>query len=184
MYKKKTLLCSFSVFNLTIIAIVSALGVATKPIVVPLVHIVTGPLFIPGGAIAGGFYMMWIVIGVGLVKKFGTGTLIGIVQAILVVATGAMGSHGIMSIVSYTLPGICVDIVFLFAKNKNYNVLHYVFGCMFANVIGTFISNMMFFRLPNLAVTLMLSSAALSGAVGGVIAYSIIKSLEKMNINL
>lgn len=184
MYKKKTLLYSFSVFNLTIIAIVSALGVATKPIVVPLVHIVTGPLFIPGGAIAGGFYMMWIVIGVGLVKKFGTGTLVGIVQAILVVATGAMGSHGIMSIVSYTLPGICVDIVFLFAKNKNYNVLHYVFGCMFANVIGTFISNMMFFRLPNLAVTLMLSSAALSGAVGGVIAYSIIKSLEKMNINI
>ncbi len=184
MYKKKTLLYNFSVFNLTIIAIVSALGVATKPIVVPLVHIITGPLFIPGGAIAGGFYMLWIVIGVGLVKKFGTGLLIGIVQAILVIATGAMGSHGIMSIVSYTLPGLCVDLVFLLAKNKNYNILHYVFGCMFANILGTFISNIMFFRLPSLAVMLMLSSAAFSGAVGGIIASSIIKGLEKMNINI
>jgi energy-coupling factor transport system substrate-specific component len=184
MYKKKTLLYKFSVFNLTIIAIVSALGVATKPIVVPLIHIITGPLLIPGGAIAGGFYMMWIVIGVGVVKKFPTGTLIGIVQAILVIATGTMGSHGIMSIVSYTLPGLGVDIAFLFAKNKNYNILHYVFACMFANVIGTFISNIMFFRLPSLAVIFILSSAAMSGAIGGIIACSIIKSLEKMNINI
>lgn len=184
MYKKKTLLYNFSVFNLTIIAIVSALGVATKPIVVPLAHVITGPLLIPGGAIAGGFYMLWIVIGVGLVKKFGTGMLIGVVQAILVIATGAMGSHGIMSIVSYTLPGLGVDFVFLFAKNKNYNVLHYVIGCIFANIIGTFMSNIMFFRLPSVAVTLMLSSAALSGAIGGVLASSIIKGLEKMNINI
>lgn len=183
MYKKKTLLSSFSVFNLTIIAVISALGVATKPIVVPLVHVVTGPLFIPGGAIAGGFYMLWIVIGMGLVKKFGTGTLIGIVQSILVIATGTMGNHGIMSIISYTLPGIAVDLVFLFSKNKNYNVLHYVFGCMAANVTGTLISNIMFFRLPYITVIFIISSAALSGAIGGLIANSIIKGLEKININ-
>lgn len=47
----------FSIFQLVIISVVAALGVATKPIIVPLVHIITGPLFIPGGAIAGGFYM-------------------------------------------------------------------------------------------------------------------------------
>ena len=97
---------------------VSALGIATKPIVVPLVHIITGPLFIPGGAIAGGFYMFWIVLGAGIVKKSGTGTLIGIVQGILVIATGTMGTHGIMSIVSYTLPGIVTDLIFMFSINN------------------------------------------------------------------
>ena len=71
--KEKRFLSSFSVYNLILIAVVSSLGVATKPIVVPLVHVVTGPLFIPGGAIAGGFYMFWIVLGIGLVKKRGTG---------------------------------------------------------------------------------------------------------------
>ena len=184
MKKEKTLLSNFSVFNLTIIAVISALGVATKPIVVLLVHVVTGPLFIPGGAIAGGFYMLWIVIGAGMVKKFGTGTLIGIVQSILVIATGTMGNHGIMSIVSYTMPGLVVDLVFFFSKNKNYNVLHYVFGCLAANVTGTLISNIMFFRLPYITVIFILSSAALSGIIGGLIASSIIKGLDKLNINL
>lgn len=173
---------NYSVFNLIIIAVVSALGIATKPIVVPLVHIITGPLFIPGGAVAGGFYMFWLVLGAGIVKKPGTGTLIGLVQGILVIATGTMGTHGIMSLISYTLPGIAVDIIFLFSKNKKYNSLHYVFGCMVANVTGTLISNILFFRLPFATVILILSAAALSGTLGGLIAYSISKSLEKMNI--
>lgn len=184
MNHSKSLLHNFSVFNLIIIAMVSALGVATKPIIVPLIHIISGPLFIPGGAIAGGFYMLWIVLGAAIVKKFGTGTLIGIVQSILVIASGIMGTHGIMSLVSYTLPGIMVDIIFLFSKNKNYNILHCLFGCMVANITGTMISNILFFRLPTTMVVLVLSSAALSGAIGGLIAYSILKGLSKINLNL
>ncbi|WP_313343340.1 ECF transporter S component [Sedimentibacter sp.] len=180
----KSFLSNFSVFNLIVIAMLSGLGVATKPIIVPLVHIISGPLFIPGGAVAGGFYMFWIVLGAAIVKKTGTGTLIGIVQSILVIATGAMGTHGIMSLVSYTLPGMMVDIVFLFSKDKSYNILHCLFGCMAANVTGTLISNIMFFRLPPVTVALILSSAALSGAIGGIIAYSIIKGLKKINIIL
>lgn len=177
-------LSKFSVFDLVIIAVVSALGIATKPIIVPLVHIITGPLFIPGGAIAGGFYMMWIVLGAGFVKKLGTGTLIGIVQSILVIATGIMGTHGIMSLISYTLPGIVVDIVFFFSREKKYNILHYVFGCMAANVTGTLITNILFFRLPGATVVLILSSAALSGAIGGIIVSSINRVLERVRINL
>jgi ABC-type thiamin/hydroxymethylpyrimidine transport system permease subunit len=180
--EKKRFLSKFSVYNLIIIALVSALGIATKPIVIPLVHIITGPLFIPGGAVAGGFYMFWLVLGAGMIKKTGTGTLIGLVQAILVIATGTMGTHGIMSIISYTLPGLLVDIIFIFSKNKKYSSLHYVFGCMAANVTGTLISNILFFRLPYVTLILILSAAGLSGAVGGLIAFSISKSLEKMNI--
>ncbi|NYB74414.1 MULTISPECIES: ECF transporter S component [Sedimentibacter] len=180
----KSFLSNFSVFNLIIIAMLSGLGVATKPIIVPLVHIISGPLFIPGGAIAGGFYMFWIVLGAAIVKKTGTGTVIGIVQSILVIATGTMGTHGIMSLISYTLPGMMVDIVFLFSKDKNYNILHSLFGCMAANVTGTLISNIMFFRLPAVTIALVLSGAALSGAIGGIIAYSIMKGLKKINIIL
>lgn len=184
MKSRKRILSNFTVFDLVIIAVISALGVATKPIVVPLVHIITGPLFIPGGAIAGGFYMLWVVLGAGYVKKFGTGTLIGIVQSILVIATGAMGTHGVMSLISYTFPGLATDMIFLLSKDKNYNVLHYIFGCMAANVTGTLISNLLFFRLSSITVILLLSSAALSGAVGGLIALSLIKGLENINMNL
>ena len=184
MKSKNTILSKFTVFDLVIIGIISALGVATKPIIVPLVHIITGPLFIPGGAIAGGFYMLWIAIGIGYVKKFGTGILIGIVQGILVIVTGTMGTHGIMSMISYTLPGLATDLVFSLSKDKKYNIFHYVFGCMAANVTGTLISNILFFRLPWITLILLLSTAALSGALGGLIALSLIKSIEKLNIDL
>ena len=184
MKAKNRVLNRYSVFDLVIIALVSALGIATKPIIVPLIHIITGPLFIPGGAVAGGFYMLWIVLGAGLVKKKGTGTLIGIVQSILVIATGAMGTHGIMSIISYTLPGIAVDLIFMISSGKNYNILHYVFGCMLANICGTLVANILFFRLPLVTVIFVCSSAALSGAIGGLIAYSINKTLDKINIVL
>ena len=184
MNREKSLLGNYTVFDLVIIAIISSLGIATKPIIVPLVHILTGPLFIPGGAIAGGFYMLWIVLGIGYVKKIGTGTLIGVVQSILVIASGAMGTHGIMSIISYTCPGIVADLVFLVCRNKKYTVMHYIFGCMAANITGTAISNLLFFRLPSTVLLLLFSSAALSGAIGGLIASNIVKSLESVKLNI
>lgn len=180
--KKRISLKGFSSFDLVVIAIVSALGIALKPIIVPLIHIITGPLFIPGGAIAGGFYMLWIVLGIGYVKKFPTGALVGIVQGLLVIITGAMGTHGIISIISYTLPGLVADIVFLFSKDKNYTILHYMLGCLCANVTGTIISNILFFRLPGLALLLLLSAASLSGAIGGIIAWNLLRALEKIDL--
>ncbi|MFZ3132128.1 MAG: hypothetical protein WA125_13815, partial [Desulfosporosinus sp.] len=69
------LLARYSVFDLIIIAMMSALGIATKPVIEPLAHIVTGPLFIPSGVVAGGFYMMWLVLAMGLTGIRGTATL-------------------------------------------------------------------------------------------------------------
>ena len=95
-----------------------------------------------------------------------------------------MGTHGVMSLASYTIPGIVVDIIFLFSKDKSFNILHYVFGTMAANVSGTLIANILFFRLPKVTVVLVLASAALSGVIGGIIVWSINQGLEKIEINL
>lgn len=174
----------FSIFELVTIAVVAALGVATKPIVVPLVHIITGPLFIPGGAIAGGFYMLWIILGIGFIKKPWTGTIIGLVQGIIVIATGTIGSHGMMSLLSYTLPGLAADLVFLVSRNSKYSLFHFIFGCMAANITGTLISNLLFFRLPAAMLMVLVSGAALSGALGGVIAWNLLKALDKLGLDL
>lgn len=173
----------FSIFQLVIISVVAALGVATKPIIVPLVHIITGPLFIPGGAVAGGFYMFWIVLGIGLVKIKGTGTLIGIIQGLLVIITGAMGTHGILSIVSYTLPGLAADLVFLFSGKNKHNIIQFIIASMAANVVGTLISNAMFFRLPLETLLILITGAALSGALGGVLAWNILHGINKLNLD-
>lgn len=86
----------FTTFDFILMALMAALGIATKPIIVPLTHMITGPLFVPGGAVAGGFYMMWIALAAGLVGKRGAATITAIIQALIVVATGTFGSHGLV----------------------------------------------------------------------------------------
>lgn len=169
----------FSMFDLIIIALMATLGIATKPVIVPLVRIITGPLLIPGGALAGGFYMMWLVIAAGLVGKVGAATLVAIVQAILVMATGIFGTHGIASLVTYILPGIAADFVFLFARRQKYNFGHYFLAGVAANITGTFLVMVVFFKLPLIPLLFALSCGALSGGLGGLIAYNVVKRFEK-----
>ena len=170
----RKLLSRFSTFELVPLALMACLGIATKPIIVPLTHIITGPLFIPGGVIAGGFYMMWIVMGVALVQKYGAASIIAAVQAVVVMALGIYGTHGFLSLFTYILPGLAVDLVLLFSRHRGCCL-----GCCFAagiaaNASGTVLVNFVFFRLPLIPLLLSVSSAALSGGVG-IIAFSVVK---------
>lgn len=101
-----------------VIGLTAALGLASKPIVVPITHLITGPLFIPGGAVAGGIYMMWIVLGASLVGKRGAATLIALTQGLIVMLTGSFGTHGVISLITYGLPGLMVDLVFILLRKK------------------------------------------------------------------
>lgn len=178
----KKLVNRFSVFELIIIALMATLGIATKPVIVPLVHIITGPLYIPGGAIAGGLYMMWIILGVGLIGKVGVATLISLVQSIIVISLGIYGTHGIMSFVTYIIPGIAVDIFLLISDCRDISLGGLFISGILANLSGTFLVNLVFFRLPLVPLILALSAAALSGGIGGIISYIILKKLKKNGI--
>jgi len=179
--KKKGFLSSFSVFNIIIIAMCAALGIAVKPILVPLIHIITGPLFIPGGAVAGGFYMLFIVVAVGLTGKTGAATITCAVQAILVLVTGVIGSHGILSLITYILPGMMVDLLLIVIRHRGCCGLCCFFAGLIANLTGTFLSNVVFFRLPYIPLMLTLFAGALSGGFGGLIAWGIIKMIRGVN---
>ena len=174
------LLKTFRVYELILIALMAALGIATKPIIVPLTHLITGPLFIPGGSVAGGFYMFWIVLAAGLVGKRGTATMTAFVQALIVVTTGFFGSHGLVSILTYTIPGLAIDLIFLIFKRKWTNSYEFFAAGVIANLAGTYLTNLVFFRLPMLPLLMSLASGILSGGLGGIIAYSIYRSLTMM----
>lgn len=170
----------FSLYDLIIIAMVSALGVATKPIIVPLAHIITGPLFIPSGAVAGGFYMMWLVLGYGITGKRWTMTLIGFVQAILVMGTGIVGSHGALSLFTYTAPGILADLGLLLIGHRVCCLPCAFLAGMLANTAGTVMVNFVYFRLPVVPLVLSFSAACLSGGLGGVVAFQILRQIRKL----
>lgn len=172
----------FSLYELVIMAVMAALGVALKPILVPLAHIVCGPLMIPAGALAGGLYMMWIIIGYGFVKKPGTAVIICVIQALLVLFTGVIGSHGIMSLMTYILPGVAVEVLLLLIRHRCCCAGCCAFAGIVANIAGTAAVNVVFFKAPGVYLILILSVAALSGLVGGLIAWQLIQLFDKYNL--
>ncbi len=178
----KGLFRKFTVRDLVLIAAMAALGIAIKPVVVPLAHLISTPLMIPGGALAGGLYMMWIVVAFGLTGKHGTATLVGLVQAILVMITGISGSHGAMSLLSYTMPGILVDVVFLILRRGIDSMPLSLLAGILANVAGTVCVNFIFFSLPLIPMLLSLCVAAFSGGVGGVLSWLLLEALSRYGI--
>ncbi len=176
------LLRKFSIYELVLIAVMAALGIAVKPVVVPVAHLIAGPLMIPSGALAGGFYMLWLVVGFGLTGKYGTGTLISFVQALMVIFMGAAGSHGIMSLFSYTAPGIFMDLIlFLIGHRVCCRPCAFIAGAA-ANFSGTFAVNLIFFRLPPVFLLMTMGIALLSGGMGGLLSWELLKILKKFGL--
>ena len=126
--------------------------------------------------------MIWIVLGVGLINKIGVATIIASVQAIMIVSLGIFGTHGIMSFLTYIIPGLAVDILLILVRYRNPWLCNFFLCGMMANLSGTFLDIVIFFRLPFVTLILILSSAALSGGVGGIIAYTMINKLGQQGI--
>jgi len=171
----------YSSQDLLYIAILSALGFAIKPIVTPLVHIISAPLMIPGGSLAGGFYMMWLALAVVMVNKPGAAFLVGLVQAIVMISLGYFGNHGAVSLISYTLPGVAAEIAaFMFRKKDSLAAQTSI--CTAANIIGALIVTILIMRLALIPLLISIIAAAISGISGGIISFFLIKKLKKYRL--
>jgi len=108
----------------------------------------------------------------------GAASLIALTQGIIVVITGSFGTHGVISILTYGIPGITLDLIFILL-NKRYNQpIDFFLAGVIANLSGTYLSNLVFFRLPLIPLALSLSTGALSGGLGGLLAYMIFKKVK------
>ena len=173
---------SFSIKDLILIAAMAALGIGVKAVVTPIIQLASAPLFIPGGSLAGGLYMMWLVVAAGITGKRGAASLTGLIQAILVLLTGVGGSHGFLSLVSYTLPGIAIDFWLLISRHRVCCLPCAFVSCVLANLIGSLTVSYIFFRLPVIPLLLSLAAAALSGGVGGILSWHLLCALRKYDI--
>lgn len=123
--------------------------------------------------------MMWLVIGYGLIRKTGTGVLIGLIQACLVIFSGVIGSHGAMSLLTYVAPGAAIELVMLLTRHRCCCGGCCAMAGLAANVAGTACVNVVFFRSPGIYLILVLAAAALSGIVGGFFAWEFIRIFQK-----
>ncbi len=171
----------FSSQDLLYIAVMSALGLAVKPIVTPLIHLISAPLMIPGGSLAGGFYMMWLILAAAIIKKKGAAFLVGFVQAVVMLALGYFGNHGAVSLISYSLPGVAVELVSLVFRNKE-SIYFHVIASTAANISGAIVVTILVMRLATIPLIISLLAASVSGIFGGIISRAIHQKLLKFRI--
>ena len=164
--------------RLIFMALCCDLGIFAKKLIVPAANILTDSLHIPGG-IGTSFSLMFIVVAAIFVPRFGSGTLMGIVQSGIALGMGTVGSMGALAPIGYILPGFAIDcVLFLSRKLKLSRNDSLVFANAVAAVAASLAANMIVFNLRGLVLLLYVSVALTSGAICGVLAGSIAEKLE------
>ena len=164
--------------DIAIMALFASLGIATKGIVQPLVATITGPLYIPTGAVAGGVYMMWPVMAYGLVRKPGTATIISFTQALFSLMI-PIGNFGLFSFVIYLAPGLAIDGFFSLSRHKACCAACCIGASAIANAAGTFSYSALLLALPEFALLFFTLIAAVSGCIGGFISNILLIRIRK-----
>ncbi|MGD2246803.1 MAG: ECF transporter S component [Candidatus Methanofastidiosia archaeon] len=109
----------FKTNDLVKIAILSALGGVSSTYIGYLGNLVNRFLGVPFGAgqFLAGLHIFWIILGLGLTKKEGTCTMIGVLKALVELFSG--GKLGVFVILLSGVQGILADVTFLALRKKN-----------------------------------------------------------------
>lgn len=168
---------SYRLRNLIFIAICCDLGLITKRLIAPAANIITDILRIPGG-IGTSFSLMFLVIAAVLIHVKGCATLMGLVQSMIALSLGMVGSMGVLSPIGYIIPGIVIDLVLTVSKKINIDMLPEM---TVANMLGTaaaaLTANAIVFHLSGVTLALYIVVALASGAVCGPLGYSLVNRL-------
>ncbi len=151
-------------FDMVVIAMLASLGIATKPIVAPVMNAASGLFMLPGGALQSGIFMFWLIAARILTGKTGAATLAALVQGLMVMLIGIMGNHGLLSIITYSLPGVAIDLVYLL---RPYPRLLAVLAGIASCITAFSIRAEIMVHLPVWMLLLGCGVSAVSGALGG-----------------
>ena len=153
----------------TFIVLMAACGIALKPIVGPMAKLVGSALFMPSGAIAGAIYMMWPMLALLVVHRFGTAMLVGLIEGIVVMVTGFYGSHGFLSLWIYFTPCLVMDIAFLLIRRQKKKWLYFLPAAL-ANGTGTAMVGILIMHMPRIPLLISLVPSIIFGGLGGLFA--------------
>ena len=168
----------FSLRNLLFLTLCCDLGLFSKRLIAPAANILTDFLRIPGG-IGTSFSLMFLVVAAELVPIFGCATLMSIIQSMIALSLGMVGSMGILSPIGYIVPGIVIDLIFLLSRKTG---LGTDLTLTLANMLGAasagLAANFIVFHLPGIPLALYIVVALASGAACGSFAGVLAKRLR------
>ncbi len=183
--KTKKYTFKVTVYDLLIIGLMAATATALKPILAGIVHTLKASLNMPGGTLVGGIYMLPIVIGKTLSRYNFTGFFIGLVQALLMIVMGAYGTNGPLSLISFSLPGLVIDLIYFLIKN---NKLQVILSTALGNLTGLFIVLVVLSKLPFNIISFYMFIALLTGVIIGYFNFAIVKAfksvIEQLHLNI
>lgn len=151
------------------IVLMAVFGIALKPIIGPLAQMIASVLFIAPGSIAGAIFMIWPMLALLVVKRFGTAVSVGLLQGIIVMVTGLYGSHGILSLLTYTLPCLMIDIGYWTVRRSNRRFLLFIPTAL-GNATGAALVGWLLMRLPWIPLSISIGLAFLLGGISGILA--------------
>ena len=168
----------FSLRNLLFLTLCCDLGLFSKRLIAPAANILTDFLRIPGG-IGTSFSLMFLVVAAELVPVFGCATLMSLVQSLIALSLGMVGSMGILSPIGYIVPGIVIDLIFLLSRKTGLGTdLTLTIANMLGAAAASLTANLIVFHLPGVPLALYIVVALASGAVCGCFAGVLAKRLR------
>lgn len=164
--------------NLIFLTLCCDMGLFSKRLIAPVANIVTDMLRIPGG-IGTSFSLMFLVVAAALVHVRGCATLMGLVQSVIAVSMGMIGSMGALSPIGYIVPGIIIDLVFAAASKTKAELITVM---TIANMLGAaaagLTANAIVFHLSGIPLALYIAVALASGTVCGPLGCLLVKRLR------
>ncbi|MEA4882377.1 MAG: hypothetical protein VB144_01735 [Clostridia bacterium] len=163
--------------DLVLIALFAAGGVAVKPLIIPIVRVATAPFGLPTGTVAGGLFMMWLVMGRVFTGKPWAATLVGVVQVGLAWVSGTLWHPGAAMIGLYAAPGVAVDLVLWRYTGGRLPLSAGLLAGAAANATGVGLMSWIYYRLPPFAWMASTVGGAVSGAGGGLLAWAVARRI-------
>ncbi|MBO5953705.1 MAG: hypothetical protein J6Q53_06290 [Oscillospiraceae bacterium] len=167
-----------SLSHLAFLAICIALSLVTKRLISPITNFLTDFLRIPGGGAAAAFSLMFLMIGTAGLPWSCAGTAAGFVQSLIALALGMSAYQGFFGIVTYTLPGVVIDLCRRFYPHRNKT--YFALTCAAANAAGALLTNLLVFRLEGVALLLWMLIACTVGLFGGLLGESLFRMLQRI----
>ena len=154
----------YSLRNLLFLTICCDLGLFSKRLIAPAANILTDFMRIPGG-IGTSFSLMFIIVAAELVPIFGCATLMSIIQSMIALSLGMVGS--------------VIDLIFLLSRKTDLGTdLTLTLANMFGAAAASLTANLIVFHLPGVPLALYVVVALASGAVCGYFAGVLAKRLR------
>ena len=175
----------FSTRDLLIMTVLASLGGVASTYVNTLGDAIHAALGLPGATQwAAGLHVIWIVLGIGIIRKPGTGVFIGILKGTIELLSG--NSHGVIILLVDLAAGLLVDFCFLVFRKKD-SLLPYLFSGGLASASNVLIFQL-FATLPlNIlgisAILILFFVAFISGIIfSGLLPFYLVNAMKKSGV--